>query len=85
MISNQEKSNLIKQLEQKLGLQFRNETNSGNLCFANENDELQNEYKQSFTETDFDFFLNSFQNKNVEIPHDALSFWELVEKGKKKL
>lgn len=85
MLSQQEKLNLIQQIEQKLGLQFLKETNSRNLCFVNNNDELQNEFKQSFTEQDFYHFLNYFENQAINIPDDALTFWQLVKKGKQKL
>ncbi|WP_084016292.1 hypothetical protein [Moheibacter sediminis] len=82
MISEEEKLNLIKKIEEQIGLQFLNESISGNLCLINNNQELRNEFKQSFTEMDFRNFLKSFQNKNVEFPGDALTFWKLVEKGK---
>lgn len=84
MISKEQKSNLIHEIELKLSLQFLDESISGNLCFVNNNDELQNEFKQSFTEQDFYHFLNSFENKEICVPSDALTFWQLVEKGREK-
>lgn len=82
MLLPQEKLNLVHQIEQKLGLQFMKDPNSGNLCFVNNNDELQNEFKQSFSEEDFLNFLKNFPNQIIEIPDEPLTFWDLVEKGK---
>ncbi len=78
-----EEIEIITQIEQKLGLQFQNEMTSENLCFAHQNEELQNEFKLSFTISDFRFFIQSFSGKTVKIPIDTASFWKLVEKGKK--
>lgn len=82
MLSEQEQLNSIHQIQQKLGLQFLKETGCGNLCFLNNNEELQDEFKQFFTESNFLNFLNSFGNDEINIPEDALTFWQLAEKGK---
>lgn len=54
----------------------------GIFVFLNNNEELQDEFKQFFTESDFLNFLNSFGNDEINIPEDALTFWQLAEKGK---
>lgn len=84
MITAEERTDIIRQIEQKLGLQFLEESNSGNLCFMNNNDELQDEFKPCFTEADLKNFLKSFSDEENKIPEDALTFWQLVGKGKGK-
>lgn len=82
MLSEKEKLKLITQIEQKLGIQFQNEMTSENVCFAHQNEELQDDFKVFFTISDFRFFIQSFSGKKVIIPMDTASFWKLVEKGK---
>lgn len=77
-----EENEIITQIEQKLGIQFQNEITSGNVCFAQQNEELQDDFKVFFTISDFRFFIQSFSGKKVTIPMDTENFWKLVEKGK---
>ncbi|HLV23879.1 MAG TPA: hypothetical protein VKY36_03775 [Moheibacter sp.] len=74
--------NIIHEIEQKTGLEFQKEVNSGSLCFVNNNEDIRDEFKLTFTEKDFLDFLNFFKNDEIKIPEDALTFWELVKKGK---
>ncbi|HLV23877.1 MAG TPA: hypothetical protein VKY36_03765 [Moheibacter sp.] len=74
--------NIIREIEQKTGLEFQKEINSGNLCFVNNNEDLRDEFKQAFTEKDFRNFLNFFENGEIQIPENAAIFWELVKKGR---
>ncbi|OJU24500.1 MAG: hypothetical protein BGN92_14535 [Sphingobacteriales bacterium 41-5] len=67
----------IRQLEQKLGLIFI-EQEEGNVCFANKNDELRDEFKQSFTMADVQHYIQSLEIKEEEIvpfPKDATEFF----------
>jgi len=81
----QNELNIIREIEQKTGLEFQKESNSGNLCFVNNNEDLRDEFKQKFTEKDFHYFLNFFENDEIQIPQNSLDFWDLAEKGSKKL
>ena len=72
--------NLIKQIEQKLGLLFINEESPNNLCFANDNDLLKDEFKTTFTANDLHCFFKV--NINRQIPESLEEFWETVKRGK---
>jgi len=78
----QNELNIIREIEQKTGLEFQKKSNSGNLCFVNNNDDLRDEFKLTFTEKDFHYFLNSFGADEIQIPENPLVFWELVKKGR---
>ncbi len=81
MISESDKE-LIRQIEEKTGLEFLNEEQNGNLCFAQNNFDLRDEFKSGFSFSDFNYFLKNFSKKSLIIPSEAATFWELVEKGK---
>lgn len=71
---------LIKQIEQKLGLLFIYEKSPSNLCFANDNDSLKDEFKTTFNSRDLYHFLKI--NTNQQIPESSEEFWEIVKRGK---
>ena len=88
---------IIKQIEKGLGLNFVSEKEDGNLCFVNNNDELRDEFKQTFAPIDLlDYIYSvmhspSYREKHKEFlkidfsrvpyPEDADKFWELVKLG----
>ena len=74
---------LIRQIEEKTGLEFLNEEQNGNLCYAQNNMDLRDEFKSGFSFSDFNYFLNNFSEESLIIPSEAATFWELVAKGKK--
>lgn len=71
---------LIKQIEQKLGLLFINEESPNNLCFASDNDSLKDEFKTTFNSKDLYYFLKI--NTNQQIPESSEEFWEIIKRGK---
>ena len=66
---------------QHLGLLFEKESGPGNLCFANENAELRNEFKRVFTPQDLQYYLRA--NPDGELPEDTDQFWRAVDRGKR--
>lgn len=80
MASKSEKE-LIHQIEEKAGLQFLEEESGGNLCYAQNNSDLREDFKSGFTLRDFQFFMASFAGKDIEIPEDSENFWNRVKKG----
>ena len=78
--------NLIRQLEQKLGLTFI-ENEEGNVCMANRNSELRDEFKQSFTLADVQCYITAaltHHNQAIPLPENEMAFWQLVQKGKEE-
>jgi len=71
---------LIQHLEKRLGLLFEKEPGSHNLCFANENAGLRNEFKRVFTPRDLHYY--TLANPAGSLPKDTDKFWQEVEKGK---
>ena len=74
------RSRLIHHLENHLGLLFEKEPGPGNLCFANNNNELRSEFKQVFTPRDLHHYL--LATPAEQLPEDTGEFWLKVEKGK---
>ncbi len=88
---------ILQQITEGVGLQFVAEKETGNVCFANNNDELRDEYKQTFAPIDvLDYIyavLHSpdYRDKykeflkidfpRVPYPKDAATFWQLVKLG----
>lgn len=72
--------NLIRHLEQKLGLLFEKEPGPDNLCFANQNSGLRNEFKRIFTPQELHYY--TLANPTGPLPEDTDVFWQGVEKGK---
>ncbi|MBP4142816.1 DUF559 domain-containing protein [Flavobacterium sp. P4023] len=91
-------SEIIAEFAQKLGLEFLPKKENGNVCFANNNDELRDDFKQVFSTIDFldyiyavsfsaiykEKFQKSFSADFPKIPFPKVSndFWKLVKLGK---
>lgn len=73
-------TSLTRHLEH-LGLLFEKEPGPNNLCFANENAELRNEFKRVFTPQDLHYYI--LANPAGQLPEDTDEFWKGVEKGKR--
>ncbi len=73
---------LISQIEEKTGLIFLENESDGNLCYAQNNSDMQDEFKSVFTVFDLKYFIKSFSENPVKIPSDAATFWKLVTKGR---
>lgn len=88
---------IVLKIEKALSLTFISEQQPHRVCFANQNAELQDTYKQVFTATDLlDYvyaILIAKQNDakgmqlclsdlaNIPYPTDTLIFWKLVRIG----
>ncbi|MGV8964121.1 MAG: type ISP restriction/modification enzyme, partial [Candidatus Saccharimonadaceae bacterium] len=88
---------IVREIEKGLGLTFVPEKEENNLCFANNNDELRDEYKQTFAPIDLLDYIYavlhspSYREKykeflkidfpRVPYPEDADKFWQLVKLG----
>lgn len=85
-------SELLKSITNRYGLLFLDKKETGNVCFAN-NEELRLEYKQSFTAFDlldlcYAVLNSSLYNKDLEnniqkipLPMDSNVFWKLIQIG----
>ncbi len=82
MLLEKDKSNIIHEIEQILGLIFLENSASGNLCYVGNNGDLQDDFRQFFTERDLFYFAKSFNQSEIKIPEDRIQFWKLVKKGK---
>ena len=87
----------INEFAKKTGLDFVPKKENGNVCFANNNDELRDDFKQFFTTVDFlDYiYAVSFSVTFKKISHETFStdfsqipfpigsndFWKLVKLG----
>ncbi|WP_433829094.1 hypothetical protein [Flavobacterium anhuiense] len=78
---------IINKFSGHLGLLFLEEQESGNVCFAN-NDEVRPEYRQSFKLIDlldyiYAYMHSSFFNEsqNIILTSDTNLFWKLVRIG----
>lgn len=90
---------VIKQIEESLGLDFTPKKIKGNLCFANNNEELRDDFKSTFTPTDLLNFIYAVLHSpiygkkyeellqldfpSVPFPKDAATFWQLTKLGAK--
>ncbi len=81
MIFKSEKK-LIKEIEEKTGLIFLENESDENLCYAQNNSDMRDEFKSVFTLSDLKYFIKSFLQDSINIPSDSTTFWKLVEKGK---
>lgn len=88
---------IVIQLEKTLGLTLISEQQPHRVCFANQNAELQDAYKQVFTATDLMDYIyavlisekgttDRIQLLNpslpaIPYPTDNLNFWKLVKLG----
>ncbi len=74
-------SGFISRLEDKLRLTFI-ESEEGNVCMANRNSELRNEFKQSFTLSDVQRYITTLDIKPGEpipLPENATAFFNPVK------
>jgi len=82
---------IIADFERILQLQFIEKTTVGNVCFASQNSELQDDFKQVFTQKDLlDYFyavisLPGYQQLKLEkyYPKNTNEFWNLVREAEK--
>ena len=88
---------ILNQIVEKLGLSFVAEREEGNVCFANNNDELRDEFKSVFAPIDLLDYIYAvlhspaYREKykeflkidfpRVPYPEDAGKFWQLVKLG----
>lgn len=91
------KMEIVSEIEKSLGLSFVAEKEKGNLCFAENNDNLQDDYKQVFAPIDILDYIYavlhspSYREKykeflkidfpRVPYPTDKATFWQLVKLG----
>lgn len=75
----------IKQVEVQTGLIFKEDAETGNLCYRYNNVDLQDEFKEVFTRDDLYLFIASFGDSPVVLPHDREEFWNAVEKGRQSV
>ncbi|MCU4582434.1 hypothetical protein KTJ32_15670 [Acinetobacter gyllenbergii] len=89
---------LVSQIEKLLGLNFINDNESHRVCFANQNTELQDAYKQVFSPVDLlDYLYASLitdqqSAEKIQLDHpalapipyptDNLTFWKMVATGR---
>lgn len=80
---------IIKRIEQKTALRLVLQEEEGNLCFANNNDDLRDEFKQVFTLLNLlDYVYAVLKNKNRKIqlipmllPENVTEFWKFIKIG----
>jgi hypothetical protein len=79
--------NAIKQFANHLGLFFLEEQETGNVCFAN-NEEMRPEFRQSFRLIDLLDYIYTFMyssiyrdSQKIIIPSEKDFFWELAKIG----
>ncbi len=88
---------IVREIEKGLGLTFVPEKEESNLCFTNNNDELRDEFKQTFAPIDLLDYIYavlhspSYREKykeflkidfpRVPYPQDVDTFWKLVHLG----
>lgn len=79
---------IVLRFSDHFGLFFSNETETGNVCYA-ESNELRSEYKLSFKLINLLDYIYAFahssiykETQKIILPPDADSFWNLVKIGK---
>ncbi len=81
--------NLAHKISKTLNLRFTLENSPGRVCFAENNQELRDEFKQVFNTEDLMHFIagqignTDSSEKTIEIPKDAEDFWYYVRKGRR--
>lgn len=94
LISN---SDFISRFETTLGLDFIPQKTTGNICFAENNDELRDDFKQVFTSADLLNYIRAVLHSSsrhkqedespvidlfqIPNPKDTETFWKLVKMG----
>lgn len=84
--------NIIAVFEKCIGLLFVGKMEDGNVCFANNNDDLRDEFKQVFYPGDvLDYVYGALNagdetarmaNPKIPYPENADEFWRLASSGK---
>ncbi len=88
----------ISEFEKRLDIEFISEKTSGNLCFADNNDEIRDDFKQVFTSIDLSNYFyavlhsqpyrEQFEQSaaidfsHIPFPKDAETFWKWVKSGR---
>lgn len=75
---------LITAIQQRTALLFIQGESVGDLCYAHNNNDLRDEFKQSFSAQELDFYCRSFAEATVQPPKDATEFWLRVRRGVKE-
>ncbi len=70
---------LIHRLEKSTGMLFVDHPTNSSVCFANQNSDLRDEYKDIFTQDDIVNFLKSCPETDTP---DSTTFWQQVAIGK---
>ena len=73
---------IVTQFEQQLGLSFIEQEQTGRVCFANQNKDLQDAYKQVFYTADLLAYVQAFstaETDHIPYPTDPLQFWKIVK------
>lgn len=65
---------LIEHLQKSFQMSYSLISQTGNLCFVNNNEELKDDFKTTFSEKDILAYVN-YSNK---IPYSAEEFWKKV-------
>ena len=73
---------LIRKLEQSTGLLYVEKPIESSVCFARQNNNLRDDYKEIFTHEDIVNFLKS--SPGTDMP-DCTTFWKQVAIGKQGL
>ena len=75
---------------QVLGLSFIQEEKTGNICFAGNNSDMRDDFKQLFTAEDLINYLNAYLHSDfyrsqnlIHYPKSERTFWSIVALGKK--
>ena len=74
---------ILTQFEKQLGLSFMPYQEEGQVCFANQNKDLQDAYKQVFYPADLLAYIHAFATSDTDLipyPTDPLQFWNIVNK-----
>jgi len=82
MLPEIEKQNLIHAIEEAFGLVFLEKDSTSNLCYADKNEELRDEFKGFFNQEDLTAFINSFGDREIRLPATETEFWQKVKEGK---
>lgn len=72
----------IRQLEKSTGLIYEPSSSDSSVCFANQNNDLLDDYKISFTREDVYHYLLAFPDNDLP---DTTTFWKGVRIGKNKI
>ena len=77
---------ILRQFEQRLRLSFIQQEYVGQVCFANQNKDLQDAYKQVFYLSDLLAYIQACSTSDTDLipyPTDPLQFWHIVKSSNK--